>query len=276
MRISKLASLVTLSIIGLGSTMSIDAVWAQREPPTREERRDLRRQQTQNMTPEQRQQYYQQRMQERMRTMTPEQRQRWDARRAQMEQMRRQEQIASVSGDDRQRYLMQSAGVSDTTVQDAIIAFVNDQAQKRQTVTEAARKLSDLMADASATPDAISAQLEVLRAASKEFRTWKEGALKELDAKIGYSKDSRLQSLLVLVGIIGYESTDAGGFNAIFPKGVAGEGDIIDLLPKTDNNQGGFGGWGGGGRGGRGGQNAGGQNGDAQNAAPADAPAPAN
>jgi hypothetical protein len=267
MRISKLTSLVTLSIICLGSTVSIDVVWAQREPPTRDERRDLRRQQTQNMTPEQRQQYYQQRMQERMRTMTPEQRQRWEERRAQMQQMQRQEQIAAVSGDERQRFLMQSAGVADATVQDPIIAFVNEQAQKRQTVTEAARKLSDLMADANATPEAIGAQLEVLRTASKEFGAWKEDALKEFDAKIGYSKDSRLQSLLVLVGILGYESADAGGFNAIFPKGVAGEGDIIDLLPKTEN-QGGWGGWGGG--------NGAGRNGEAQNATPAEAPAPAN
>jgi hypothetical protein len=254
-----------LAATALGASLILATVssQAQQTPPSREERRTERQQQTANMTPEQRQQYYQQRMQERMKNMTPEQRQRWSERQAQMQQMQRQQQIASVSGDDRQRYLMKTAGVTDTAVQDPIIAFVNEQAQKRQPVTEAARKLSDLMADANSTPDAISAQLETLRTASKEFRTWKEGALKELDAKIGYTKDSRLQSLLVLVGILGDESTDAGGFNAIFPKGVAGEGDIIDLLPKTENQ----GGWGGG----RGGQNGGGQN-----PAPANAPAPAN
>jgi hypothetical protein len=253
-------TLVTMS-------MMASVALAQREPPDREQQRQDRRERIEQMTPEQRQQYFQQRSQERLKNMTPEQRQRWEERRAQMQQVQRQQQIAAVGGDERQRYLMQSAGVADATVQDPIIAFVNEQAQKRQTVTEAARKLSDLMADANATPDAISTQLEVLRTASKEFRAWKESALKELDAKIGYSKDSRLQSLLVLVGILGDESTDAGGFNAIFPKGVAGEGDIIDLLPKTEN-QDAWGGWGG--------RNGGGQNNGAQNATATDAPPPAN
>jgi hypothetical protein len=35
----------------------------------------------------------------------------------------------------------------------------------------------------------------------------------------------RLKSLLVLVGIIGDEASDAGGFNAIFPGGLAGGGE---------------------------------------------------
>jgi len=71
-----------------------------------------------------------------------------------------------------------------------------------------------------------------------------------------------------LVGILGDESQDAGGFSAIFPKGVAGTGDIVDLLPKIENN----GGWGGmgGGRGGGDGMGGG------PDAPPADTPAPPN
>jgi hypothetical protein len=244
MNLNKLTRIACTATVLTGILSSV--ALAQREPPDRQQQRQERRERIEQMTPEQRQQYFQQRQAERVKNMTTEQRQRYDQRMQQMQQMRRQQQIASVSADDRQRYLMQSAGVTDATAQDAIIAFVLAQTEKRQTVTEAARQLSNLMADANSTPEAISTQLETLRTASKEFRTWKEGALKELDAKIGYTKDSRLQSLLVLVGIIGDESTDAGGFNAIFPKGVAGQGDIIDLLPEDQRNQGGWGGMGGG------------------------------
>ena len=268
-----LVSCLALSCTASGALLlESNAAYAQRSPQERrQEQREERQERRENMTPEQREQARQQReqqWQQRLRDMTPEQRQRFEQRRAQMEQMRRQEQIANVSGDDRQRYLMQSAGVADVAAQDAIIAFVTAQMERRQPVTEAARRLSDSLADANSTPEAISGQLEALRVASKEFRAWKEGALKELDAKIGYTKDSRLQSLLVLVGILGDESTDAGGFNAIFPKGVAGQGDIIDLLPKTEGDQGGWGGFGGG-RGGQGGD------GGNQNPAPAGDAAPA-
>jgi hypothetical protein len=246
------------------------ATWAQRQPATpeaRQESREDRQRRIEQMTPEQRQQYFQQRQEERLKTMTPEQRAQFEARRAQMEQMRRQDQLNSVSVNDRQRFLMNSAGVEDAAVQDAVFAFLVEQAQKRVPVTEAATQLSALLADKSSASDALSTQLQKLQAASKEFRAWREGALAALDTKIGYSKDSRLQSLLVLVGILGNESTDAGGFNAIFPKGLAGSGDIIDLLPKTDNANN-FGGMGGGRMGG-GGNRGGNQNAPADNAATA-------
>lgn len=230
----------TLTAIAVSAAVPSTS-YAQQTPPSRQERRELQQQRMEQMTPEQQQQYRQQRRQERIKNMTPEQRERFEARRGQFQQMQRQAQIASVSGDERQRLLMQSAGISEATEQDAILAFVVAQAQQRQGVTAAATQLSTLLADAATTPEALSAQLAAVQTASKDFRTWKVGALNELDGKIGYTKNPRLQSLLVLVGILGDESTDAGGFNAIFPKGVAGAGDIVDLLPKTEGNQG----WGG-------------------------------
>ena len=226
---------LTSTVVGIGSSPA----WAQREAPGRDERRDERRRQTENMTPEQRRQYYQQRMQERMKNMTPEQRQRFEARRAQFEQMQRQQQIASVSSEDRQKFLMQSAGVEDGETQNAIIAFVIEQAKQRQAVTEAALQLSTLLADKTASNEAITAQQETLSAASKAFRAWKENALKELDAKIKFSENARLKSLLILVGIVGDEGSDAGGFNAIFPGGLAGGGDIAALLPPAPDEMGG-------------------------------------
>ncbi len=232
-----------LLLLIIATSISVPAAFAQREAPDRQENREERRRRMQDLTPEQRQQ----RMQERLNTMTPEQRQRFEERRNQMQQMQRQEQLASVSGEDRQKYLMSSAGVEDPPQQNTIIAFVMEQAARRQTVTEAATQLSAVLADKAASPEAVSAALARLSTASKEFRTWKEGALKTLDAKVDYSNDPRLKSLLVLVGIVGDEAADAGGFNAIFPGGLAGGADITTLLPPVE---GGWGGMGGGGRGG--------------------------
>ena len=228
-------------VLLLAGILSSSAM-AQRDAPTAEQKqetRDERRARIEQMTPEQRQQYFSTRMQERLKNMTPEQRSQWEARRTQMESYRRQEQIAAVSGEDRQRYLMKSSGIEDNEVQDAIMAFVMEQAQKRKTVTDEGRQLSMLLADANTAPEAFTAQFTKLQTAAKEFRTWKEGALKELDAKVKYSTNPRLHALLVLVGIVGDEGGDAGGFNAMFPKGLAGDGDIATLLPPVENNFGG-------------------------------------
>lgn len=256
---------LTLTAI-VGGILPADA---QRERPSRDERREQRQERRQDLTPEQRRQQWQQRMQ----NMTPEQRQRWEARRAQMEQMQRQEQLASVSGEERQKHLLNSAGVESTEVQDAILAFVIEQAKQRVSVTEAALALSNRLADKAASPEAINTDLEKLTAASKAFRAWKEGALKELDTKVSFSQNPRVKSLLVLVGIIGDESSDAGGFNVIFPKGLAGGGDIAELLPRPEG-----GGWGGG-RGGGNRDGGGNQQGNAEanaEAPTAEAPAPVN
>ena len=156
------------------------------------------------------------------------------------------EPAVNVSSEDRQRYLMISARITDRDVQNAIIAFVAEQSKQRQPVTEAALKLSALLADETASSESIGDQQEELSAASKAFRAWKEGALKTLDTKIGYSKNPRFHSLLVLVGIIGDEASDAGGFNTIFPKGVAGDGDITDFIPGRGGQNRGNRGWRGG------------------------------
>ncbi len=190
-------------------------------------------------TPDARDQYFRNRIKERLNSMTPEERAKWEANRTMRESFLRQQQIAGVSGEDRQRYLMTSAGLTDTTVQNTIIAFAIEQAQKRKPVTDEGRRYSMLLADADTTGSSFNAQFTKLQTAAREFRAWKEDALKELDAKVKYSSNPRLYALLVLVGILGDEGSDAGGFNAMFPRGLAGDGDIATLLPPVENNFGG-------------------------------------
>lgn len=259
-RIGSLALVLT----GVLSPLAI----AQRDAPNKQETREQRQQRIQQMTPEQRTEYFQKRIQERMANMTPEQRAQFENFRAQAQVFQRQQQVAQVSVEDRQRFLMTSAGIEDAAMQDAILAFAIELTKKREPVTKAATALRVLLGDKDATTEAITAQLEKLTKASADFRTWKEDALKELDAKVNFTENARVNSFLTLTGILGDEGSDAGGYTAIFPKDVAGKGDITDLLPKTEGNNmfGGMGGMGGGGRGGRGGKGGG------QNPAPAEAP----
>lgn len=215
-----------------------------------------------NMSPEQLQQ-----LAERYGNMSPEQRQQFEERFMRLGRGQgggrggggegeggggRWGRQVEISSEDRQKYLMTSAGITDVAVQNAIIAFVAEQAAQRQPVTEAALEVSKLLADKNASPAALTAAQENLTGASKAFRSWKEGALKSLDEKVSYSQNPRVRGLLVLVGIIGDEATDAGGFNAIFPGGLAGGGDIMALVPQRGGR-----GEGRGNRGGRGGRNGG-------------------
>lgn len=178
-------------------------------------------------------------------------------RRARREQMMRQRQVANLTPEQRQKYLLESAGIKSTTIQNSIIAFAAELAAKRQEVTQVALSLSALLADDTASNMAIGDELKKLEEASQKYREWSEAALKEFDEKIGYSKDVRLKSLLVLIGIIGDAAGDAGGFNAIFPKGLVGEGDIADLLPAPQMGEMGGGGEGRGNWRGRGNQRGG-------------------
>jgi len=275
MKFKKSQYFVPLSALALSAGLALNSgvALAQREAPTRQENRAERRQQIQNMTPEQRTEYFQKRMEERMATMTPEQRAQFQTFRAQAQVFQRQAQVAQVSTVDRQRYLMSSAGIEDATIQDAILEYSKALVKERETVTKAATDLRVLIGDKDATTEAIAEQTEKLTTASVDFRVWKEGALKDLDEKISYSTDARLKAFLILTNVIGDESNDAGGYATIFPKDVAGSGDIIDLLPKTEGNNGGWGGMGGGG-----GFNRGGGAGGEQPAPVADVPmaAPAN
>jgi hypothetical protein len=246
---------------------------AQRERPSREERRGQRQERRQQMTPEQRQQAIQQRLQ----NMTPEQRQRMQQRfQERMQQMtpeqRQQAQQALQNGDfaalqgmmggrggqggrggfgggnaaareERQRQLMVQSGITDKTVQDTIIEFVRTQEQARRPLLQMARDLSQNLA--TRPNEEITTVLAAFRKAAADDQTRYEAALKELDQKIQYSANPKIETFLTLIGVIGNEVLPIGGPAAVFPPPAGGQG-----------GRGGRGGRGGqGGRGGRGGAN---------------------
>lgn len=220
---------------------------AQRAEPNRGERREERREAIRKMTPEQREKYFQQRQNERLKQMTPDQRKQWDQRRQEMQQRMQEQMLQNLtpaqrqdlierlqqgkgagaaqepeqSVEDAQRALLNSGGITDRTVQDAIIAFVAEQNKAREPLSAQARKLSSALADPATTGDQATALLKEFRAVSTAHKERYKEALAQLDARISYSTDARLESMLTLVGILGDEAYAAGGFPAIFPNGVA-------------------------------------------------------
>lgn len=192
-------------LAGMAADMSVANAQAARVPG---QRRQERQNQIQNMTPEQRA-AFQQQAQQRM-------------------EQRREEQT---------RNSLIEQGFTNKDSQNAILEFVKAQNKARAPIREQAQKLTEVLRDQDVTDPEITIQLADLRAAIKAEKERTEAAEKELDAKIGYTKNARLDALLTTRGILGDESFYSGGGG-----GFGGRG-------------GGFGG----GRGGRGGGQGGGQ-----------------
>ena len=146
------------------------AAFAQREAPTRDERRAQREQENANLTPEQQQANRASRMQERMKSMTPEQRQQMQQRIADFQQKMTDAGIdpndpnawqkardAGIMGQGggqngqgggrggnrgnsgAMKQMMDAAGISDFDVQDAVVAYVADQNKARATLFQLAQ-----------------------------------------------------------------------------------------------------------------------------------------
>ncbi|MDF2440354.1 MAG: hypothetical protein JWN98_1338 [Abditibacteriota bacterium] len=239
------AALVALTTI----STQIDSAQAQRERPGRAERREERQQGTQNMTPEQRRTFMQQRMQERMKNMTPEQRQRFQERMQQRQQGGGGGGFGGNGGDggfggngggggfggqggpggnfggaqtreNRQRQVMVASGITDEAVQDAIILFLSTQEKERQPLLEMARQLNQSLANPETTSEQTTAALAAFRAAVAADKTRYDAALQELDAKIRYTTTPKIEAFLTLIGILGNEAPTVGGSSVIFaPQG---------------------------------------------------------
>ena len=157
-----------LSLLGVSQSAH-----AQRDAPTRADRRAERQQANDTLTPEQQQANRAARMQERMKSMTPEQRQQMQARIAEFQQKMTDAGLdpnapdawqkardagllngmggggqgngqgggrAARAAADGMKQIMESAGVMDFDTQEAVIAYVAEQNKARLTLLDLAKK----------------------------------------------------------------------------------------------------------------------------------------
>lgn len=162
--------------LGLLTTLSLgSAAFAQREAPDPAARRQQRQAMLQNMTPDQRVQWFQNQWQQRYDAATPEQKARMDARRAEMESAMKAQGLdpsnpqswaqfmqnggnqkgrGGASAADREaqmRALMNASGLTDKAMQDPIVAFVFQRERERQPLLALARDVAASLRTSPAT-----------------------------------------------------------------------------------------------------------------------------
>ena len=263
----------------------------QNSRPNRDARSDQRQQGNENLTPEQRAQNFQARLQERMQSMTPEQRAAIQERINQRlkdsgidpndPNALQKAQDAGLLGQggqggggrggrgaraaaDAMKQMMEAAGIADFDTQDAIVAYVAEQNKARVTLLQLAQTAATALQVPVVAPVNVADNGAVEAADSKVATTFKAyenaaqaendrqtKALADLDAKIHYSTTPRIKAFLTLVGILNNDVLAIGGPTAVFAPA------------QSQNGQGGWnggqgqGGWNGGQGQGNGGWNGG-------------------
>lgn len=113
--------------------------------------------------------------------------------------------------ENRLRQQLTNSGVTDNAAQDPIVAFMATQDKARQTLRDRFTKLADALQGNAATDAELSASLGDLRQAVADEKTRRDAALKDLDAKVGYSKKPHLEAVLTVLGLLGDEASFATG-----------------------------------------------------------------
>ena len=105
--------------------------------------------------------------------------------------------------EDKLREMMTNNGVTDTSTQDAVLAYLSNELAARQPLRQMGVKLQRALADQSITDDQIKAMIADYQNAQDLENQNRTKAQSDLDAKIHYSQNPRLQGLLMLMGVLG-------------------------------------------------------------------------
>lgn len=116
------------------------------------------------------------------------------------------------------RRLMTQAGIGEGATQDAILEYVRNDLHARGSLREQGTKLIQALRAGAVTDEQMAALVADYRAAQQAEKSRREIAEAQLDAKINYSKNPRLEAMLLLAGVIG----EGGGL--MMPPGFGGGG----------------------------------------------------
>ncbi len=115
-------------------------------------------------------------------------------------------QTRQLALERRMRDMMTRNGITTTTTQDAILAFMRDDEDGKRAVRDAGRRLwNGIRRDAPA--ERLRALLSDYQKALDTAHDNREHAQTALDARVGYSLDPRLESMLWLLGVLGEGQT---------------------------------------------------------------------
>jgi hypothetical protein len=131
---------------------------------------------------------------EQLQNMTPEERQ---------ELLRRNREVST-------RRLLGRAGVTDTTTQNTVIKYVSDEQEAREksrvTIRNASQKLAQAVRTGAVTEAQLSTLLGEFQDAAADEKERRAASAGELDRKIGYSKSPRLEAVLTMLAAVAEEN----------------------------------------------------------------------
>ena len=133
--------------------------------------------------------------------MTPEQQQQWMQQMQQQQQQQREQQI---------RDTLANAGFTAPGIQGAVIDFANAQDARRQALRQQAQQVAQASQDANVKEADLAKLVSDFRAVVAKEKADTTAALQELEGDIEYSKNPRLDAILLTLGITGDEMSLAG------------------------------------------------------------------
>jgi hypothetical protein len=107
------------------------------------------------------------------------------------------------SPEDNVRRMLAQAGVDDAATQTAVLDYIKTDMEARGPLREQGAKIFRALREGAVTDDQLLALVTDYRAAQQAEKARREQAEANLDAKINYSKNPRLEAMLLLSGLIG-------------------------------------------------------------------------
>ena len=122
--------------------------------------------------------------------------------------------------DEAIRKMMTLGGVPDVATQDAVLKFMKEDVEARKPLRALGLKLFEALRAGDVNDDQMLALITDYRAAQDAEGTRREDAQDALDAKVNFTKNPRLEAMLLLAGLIG----DGSGLMNAGPGGYGGRG----------------------------------------------------
>jgi len=118
--------------------------------------------------------------------------------------------------DDAIRKMMEMGGVPEVATQDAVLAYMKEDMEARKPLRDLGLKLFQALRAADINDEQMLALVTDYRAAQEMEKTRRQQAQDTLDVKVNFTKNPRLEAMLLLAGLIG----DGGGLVNSGPRGA--------------------------------------------------------
>jgi len=105
--------------------------------------------------------------------------------------------------EERLRNVMKENGITEPADQNAVLAYLADELEARRPLRQKGMKLQEALSDSNTTDAQIKALVDDYHNAQKVEEQRRIKAQNDLDAKIHYTKNPRMEGFLMLMGVLG-------------------------------------------------------------------------